>query len=152
MIHAAEAQDSAQLCAFWVGGQEYALDIMRVEEILQPLRGTPVPNAPSYVEGVVKVGGAIVPVVDLRRRLAAGQPPAKAKPKLLICRLGNRRVALHVDGVSEVIRVRRSEIKPAPQFHSARASPFVVGVWGPAERLRLLLDIKALLRSDPAPS
>lgn len=150
MSEAAES-DSAQLCAFWVGAQEFALDIMRVEEILRPVRGTPVPNAPPGVEGVVKVGGSVIPVVDLRRRIGSGEPPPKAKPKLLICRVGPRRVALRVDGVSEVVRVSRADIKPAPGFSSGGTGPYVIGVWGPAERLRLLLDVKALLRSG-APS
>jgi purine-binding chemotaxis protein CheW len=141
-----EAADTVQLCAFWVGAQEYALDIMRVEEILQPLRGTPVPNAPDFVEGVVKVGGVIIPVVDVKRRLGGGSPPPRAKPKLLVCKIGTRRVGLRVDGVSQVVRVRRSEIKPAPRFTAGGAHPYLVGVWGPAERLRLLLDIKALVR------
>ncbi len=139
--------ETAQLCAFWVGAEEYALDIMRVEEILQPLKATPVPNAPDFVEGVVDLSGTIVPVVDLHRRLGSGHPPAKAKPKLLVCRVGPRRVALRVDGVSEVVRVQTSEIKPAPRFTQDKPA-FVAGVWGPPDRLKLLLDIKALLRSN----
>jgi purine-binding chemotaxis protein CheW len=60
-------------------------------------------------------------------------------------------VGLRVDGVSQVVRVRRSEIKPAPRFAAGSAAPYLVGVWGPAERLRLLVDIKALVRpGEPA--
>jgi purine-binding chemotaxis protein CheW len=140
---------SGQLCAFWVGAEEYALDIMRVEEILQPLKCTAVPDAPDFVEGVIDLHGTIVPVIDLHRRLGSGSPPPRAKPKLLICKIGQRRVALRVDGVSEVVRVQRSEVKAAPRFAGPRQS-FVVGVWGPPQRLKLLLDLKGLLRSGKA--
>jgi purine-binding chemotaxis protein CheW len=143
---------SAQLCAFWVGAEEYALDIMRVEEILQPLKSTPVPNAPDFVEGVVSLRGGIIPVVDLHRRLGSGVPPRKAKPKLLVCRVGTRQVALRVDGVSEVVRVQKPDIKPAPRFPGKAGVPYVIAVWGPPERMRLLLDLKALLRAEGPPA
>lgn len=149
MRAAPDAAETAQLCAFWVGTEEYAIDIMRVEEILQPPQVTAVPRAPAYVEGVINLRGSILPVIDLRRRLGAGGPHPKGKPKLLVCRLAQRRVALKVDGVTEVIRVRPSEIKAAPAFARDGAHPFVVGVWGPPERLKLLLDLKALLQAEP---
>jgi len=140
-------RQAVQLCCFWVGGQELAVDLMRVEEILQPQKVTPVPNAPEIVEGVVNLRGAIVPVVDLRKRLAyLGVPPPRVKPKMLVCLVGRRRVALVVHGVSEVIRVARSELKPAPAFGTHGGAPYVVAACGPASRLRLLLNVKSLLR------
>jgi purine-binding chemotaxis protein CheW len=143
---AAEAPDAVQLCAFYVGGDEYVVDIMRVEEILLPQRVTAVPRAPPFVEGVVNLRGVIVPVIRLARRLEPkGPPPPRAKPKLLVCWVGRRRVGLMVDGVSEVMRVNRSAIKPAPSIATPGADPLVIGVCGPPDRLRLLLDVKALL-------
>ena len=139
---------TVQLCAFRVGGEEYAVDIMRVVEILPPQPVTPIPRAPAIVEGVMHLRGAILPVVDLRKRLLGLDVPAAARTRLLVCLLGRRRVALRVDRVTEVLRVKRSELKPAPAFASGGRTPFVVGVWGPPERTRLLLDLKALLRAD----
>ncbi|MCP3144790.1 chemotaxis protein CheW [Pyxidicoccus xibeiensis] len=143
-----EADTVVQLCAFFVGREEYVLDIMRVEEILPPQRVTPIPHAPSFVEGVLHLRGTILPVVDLRSRLLGQPTPESPKARLLVCRLGTRRVAVRVDRVAEVMRVRRGDIKPAPALVVAGRSPFVVGVCGPPERLRLLLDLKALLRAE----
>ncbi|WP_164001365.1 chemotaxis protein CheW [Pyxidicoccus caerfyrddinensis] len=143
-----EADTLVQLCAFFVGNEEYVLDIMRVEEILPPQRVTPIPHAPSFVEGVLHLRGIILPVVDLRRRLLGQATPETPKTRLLVCRLGTRRVAVRVDRVAEVLRVRKGDIKPAPALVVAGRSPFVVGVCGPPERLRLLLDLKALLRAE----
>ncbi|NMO13347.1 purine-binding chemotaxis protein CheW [Pyxidicoccus fallax] len=145
---AQEADTLVQLCAFFVGNEEYVLDIMRVEEILPPQRVTPIPHAPSFVEGVLHLRGIILPVVDLRRRLQGQETPETPKTRLLVCRLGTRRVAVRVDRVAEVLRVRRGDIKPAPSLVVAGRSPFVVGVCGPPDRLRLLLDLKALLRAE----
>lgn len=141
---------SHQLCAFFVGSTEYAIDIMRVDEILQPQRVTPLPAAPPWVDGVMNLRGALIPVVDLRRRLqATGRPPRPMKPKWLVTFVGRRRVALVVDGVSEVLRVRRSDLKPVPSVTAgAVGAPAVVGACGPADRMRLLLDIKVLLGNE----
>jgi purine-binding chemotaxis protein CheW len=144
-----ERDPLVQLCAFFVGPEEYAVDIMRVEEILPPQRLTPIRGAPPFIEGVIHLRGSIIPVVDLRKRLLGGEaPPSTPKTRLLVCWLGRRRVALVVDRVSEVVRMRRSEIKPAPAIGAVGPAPFVVGVCGSPERLKLLLDVKALLLAE----
>ncbi|WP_224370811.1 chemotaxis protein CheW [Hyalangium versicolor] len=137
-----------QLCCFTVGKEEYVVDIMRVEEILPPQRVIPVPRAPSFVEGMLHLRGALLPVVDLRQRLMTTEAPPSPKTRLLVCLLGRRRLALRVDRVTEVMRVRRSDLKPAPALLSPGRTPFVVGVCGTMERPRLMLDLKALLRAE----
>lgn len=136
-----------QLCALRVGEQEFALDLMRVEEVLRPLPVTAVPGAPSVVEGVVEVRGLLVPVVNLRRCL--GLPPAETSTRserLMICLIGRRRFALRVDAALEVMRVDRTALRPAPPLRDGMERPFVLGAVGPPSRLRLLLDLKVLLR------
>jgi purine-binding chemotaxis protein CheW len=145
---AAPRDPLVQLCCFTVGREEYVVDIMRVEEILPPQRIISVPRAPPFVEGMLHLRGALLPVVDLRKRLSGTAEPPSPKTRLLVCLLGRRRLALRVDRVTEVMRVRRSEIKPAPALLSPGRTPFVLGVCGTAERPRLLLDIKALLRAE----
>jgi purine-binding chemotaxis protein CheW len=142
------AEPTVQLCAFYLGREEFAVDLMRVEEILQPQPVTAVPRAPAFVEGVVNLRGTIVPVVDLRKRLGTGEPPPRVRPKLLVCLLGQRRIGLMVDGVSEVSRVARSALKPAPALHATGSAPHVIGAYGPPSRLRLLLDLKVLLTPE----
>lgn len=153
-LHRPRPEDSqprdplVQLCCFTVGHEEYVVDIMRVEEILPPQRVIAVPRAPAFVEGMLHLRGALLPVVDLRQRLSGVQVPPSSRSRLLVCLLGRRRLALRVDRVTEVLRVRRSDIKPAPTLLSPGRTPFVLGVCGTAERPRLLLDLKALLRAE----
>jgi len=139
-----------QLCAFRVGDEEYVVDIMRIREIIQPLKITSVPRAPPFVEGVVNLRGAIIPVVDLRKRLSLPATPATKKTKYVICSVGGRRVGLVVDQVTEVIRIPRSAIKRTPTLLSTQGACFFLGVCGPADRLKLLLNVKALLDSSEA--
>jgi len=145
---AAERDPLVQLCAFFVGPEEYVVDIMRVEEILPPQRLTPIRGAPAFIEGVIHLRGSILPVVDLRKRLLEPGFAQSPKTRLLVCWLGRKRVAFAVDRVSEVVRLRRSEIKPAPAMGAIGPAPFVVGVCGTPERLKLLLDLKALLLAE----
>jgi purine-binding chemotaxis protein CheW len=141
----------AQLCAFRIGGEDYAIDIMRVREIIQPLPITPVPRAPAFVDGVIRLRGDVIPVVDVRKRLALPALPATRRSRFLVVNVAGRRIALVVDEVREVLRIARSEIRPAPSLGATPGPRFFLGVCG-GERfgspLRLLLNVKALL--DPS--
>jgi purine-binding chemotaxis protein CheW len=155
---AAPAEARVQLCTFRVGGEDCAVDIMRVREIIPPLPLTPVPRAPPFVEGVLRLRGEVIPVVDVRRRLGLEVTPATRRSRYVIVNVARRRLGLVVDEVCEVVRIRRDELRPAPALAGARGPRFFLGVCGGeaapaarrggAGRLRLLLDVKALL--DPA--
>jgi purine-binding chemotaxis protein CheW len=150
----------AQLCTFRVGGEDYAIDIMRVREIIRPLPITPVPRAPAFVEGVVRLRGEVIPVVDVRKRFGLPASPPTRKTKFLVVHVAGRRLGLVVDEVCEVLRLPRGELRPAPSLVGLDAPRFFLGVCGgeqapsggrrgaSASRLRLLLNVKALL--DPA--
>ncbi len=142
-----------QLCTFRIGGEDYALDIMRIREIIRPLPITPVPRAPASVEGVVRLRGEVMPVLDVRKRLGLPASPATRRTRFLVVNVARRRIGLVVDEVCEVIRVPREEIRPAPPLGDERAPRFFLGVCGGdragrgGAALRLLLNVKALL--DP---
>ena len=136
--------ESVQLCAFRAGDEELAVDIMRVQEIIHPLPITKVPRAPRAIEGVVNLRGAIVPVVDVRKQLGLGEPSQAPRPRLVVCRVGPHLLGLKVDAVSTVFRVEREALKPAPVGEGS--SPHIVGVCAAGGKLRLLLDVRALLQ------
>ncbi len=147
----------AQLCTFRVGGEDYAVDIMRLREIITPLPITPVPRAPPFVEGVIRLRGDVIPVLDVRKRLGLPVTPPTRKTKVLIVHVAGRRLGMVVDEVTEVLRLPRAEIRPAPGLVEGGGPRFFLGVCGGeaagggrkgAGRLRLLLNVKALL--EPA--
>lgn len=143
--------DLVQLCTFRVGGEDYALDIMRVREIIPPLPVTTVPRAPPFVEGVARLRGEVLPVVDVRKRFGLPATPPTRRTRFLVVVVGRRRLALVVDEVCEVLRLRRAELRPAPALVGLEAPRFFLGVAGGVDRrgepgrLRLLLNVKALL-------
>lgn len=138
-----------QLCVVRIGRESYALDLKRIDEIL-PVPGlTPMPRAPKFLEGVVRLRGEVLPVVDARKRLGVESTAAQAvtpsgKPRrterLMVCRIGTRRLGVLVDAVTQVRRVPRTALRPAPL-----ATPHVLGVTGEGDQVTMLLDVKALL-------
>jgi purine-binding chemotaxis protein CheW len=137
---------TVQLCVFRAGDEEFVVDIMRVQEIIPPLPVTKVPRAPAGIEGVVNLRGSIVPVVDVRKQLGLAEPTVTPRPQLIVCRVGPQLLGLKVDGVSSVLRVDKKVLKPAPM--SEGPSPHVIGVCPSGGRLRLMLDVRALLESQ----
>jgi purine-binding chemotaxis protein CheW len=148
---AQKAVDTSQMVAFTVGGGEYALDIMRIKEIINPLPITPVPKAPPFIEGVVELRGAILPIVDLRKRfdLPATAPTRATKYLIVAIDVAGRRmiVGLVVDGVSEPLRVPRDQVRPAPLLTQSSTAYFS-GVVHHAGRILMVLDIDAVLSSS----
>ncbi len=133
--------EAVEVCAFWVGEAVYGIDVARVDEILPRVVPLPLSDAPAHVEGVVHVHGTAVPIVDLRRLLPAGSPPRTAKPKVILARIGRRRVGLRVDGMAGVRRYTAAEIRPGGSV------PGVLGVTGDECRL---LDLQGLLANRSA--
>jgi purine-binding chemotaxis protein CheW len=140
----------SQLVAFGVGPGEYAIDIMRIKEIINPVPVTAMPKAPAFIEGVIELRGAILPVIDVRKRFDLAAPPSTRATKFLIVGvdIGETRliVGLIVDRVSEPLRVPKAEVKPAPQLTIAERA-FFSGVVHHQGRMLMVLDPDALLSS-----
>jgi purine-binding chemotaxis protein CheW len=155
-----ERAELVQLVAFSVGDGEYALDIMRIKEIINPTPITQVPKAPAFIEGVIELRGAILPIVDMRKRFDLPPTAVGRLTKFLIVAIdvGARRpdaseaqaaarrmiVGLIVDKVSEPLRLGKDQIRPAPQL-AAGDTPYFTGVARLGGRILMVLDLDALL-------
>jgi purine-binding chemotaxis protein CheW len=120
--------EPVQLVAFRVADGLYAVDILRIKEIINPPRITAVPKAPQFIEGVIELRGAILPVVDLRKRFDLPATPPTRTTKVIIVGIdvGGRRmiVGLIVDGVLEPLRVQQDQIRPAPALATGETAYF----------------------------
>lgn len=137
-----------QLACFRVGDQLYGLNILRIREIVRPQKLRPVPKAPTFIEGVINLRGAVIPVVDLRRRFDLPIPANDRKTRIMICALSGRIVGLQVDEVVEVRRYSRQEIQPAPHFLQGRGAEYFLGVCRRDEDLVMVIDLLKILTSD----
>ena len=141
-------RQEVQLACFRIGSELYAIDIMRIKEIIRPQKLTPIPKAPSFIEGVINLRGVVIPVADLRKRFDQPISEANRKNRIVVCSLSGRIIGLMVDEVTEVKRFGRQEIAPAPQFIDGPEAHYFLGVARRDEDLIMLIDLEKVLSSD----
>lgn len=133
-----------QLACFRLADEMYALDIMRIKEIIRPQKLTTVPKAPAFVDGMINLRGMVIPVVDLRKRF--GLPPLSVdrKTRVIICAISAKFVGLMVDEVVEVRRYLRHEVKPSPNFIQEKEAGFFLAVCQREHDLVMLVDLERI--------
>ena len=143
-----EVQEEApliQLVSFIVDKEEYAVDILRVQEILRIRKMARVPKAPHFIKGVINLRGKIVPIMDLRIRM--GMPPIKSleDSRIIVVNQSDKIVGLIVDSMSEVLSIPESIIHPAPTTSNIQSSDeHIQGVAKLEDRLMILLNLETL--------
>ena len=141
-------RQEVQLACFRIGSELYAIDIMRIKEIIRPQKLTPIPKAPSFIEGVINLRGVVIPVADLRKRFDQPISEANRKNRIVVCSLSGRIIGLMVDEVTEVKRFGRQDIAPAPQFIDGPEAHYFLGVARRDDDLIMLIDLEKVLSSD----
>lgn len=142
---ATHSGDLLQLVSFVIENEEFGIDILTVQEIIRHVEITRVPNAPSFVEGVINLRGHIVPVVDLRKRFGLPRRAPDKNTRIVVVELDNRVVGFVLDAVKEVTRVERSVIEPAPELTLSIDTQYIKGVAKLEDRLLILLDLGEVL-------
>ena len=134
-----------QVACLTMGDGLYAVDIMRIKEIIRLPKLAPLPRALPFVEGVINLRGAVIPVVDLRKRF--GLPPAENmdSARLLILAVGGQQLGLIVDDVTEMITIPLRDLKPPPRGVRLVGGEYMVGVCLVHEVPIMLLNIDSLL-------
>jgi len=136
-----------EFLTFRLGKEEYGIDILRVQEIRSYEEPTRIANAPSFIKGVVNLRGVIVPVVDLRIKLACDQVEYNGFTVVIVLNVHGRVVGAVVDSVSDVLELAGELIKPAPEMTHGMDSGFITGIASVGERMLILMDIEALMSS-----
>ena len=137
---------------FVLATEEYAVDILRVQEIKGWNKPTPIPNTPEHLCGVINLRGTIVPIIDLRLRFGLERLPYGQMTVIVVVRVlsGNKEriMGIVVDAVSDVYDINEAEVKSTPEFGSVINIEFVKGLANISEKMIIILEIDALLNSD----
>jgi purine-binding chemotaxis protein CheW len=133
--------------AFSLGGEEYAVNILQVQEIRAYERVTRIANMPAFIKGVMNLRGAVVPVVDLRVRFNVGKAEYDASTIVIVINIGPRTIGMVVDGVSDVVSLKASQLRPAPQIAGVLTAEFLEGVAILDQRMLIIVDINGLMSS-----
>jgi purine-binding chemotaxis protein CheW len=149
VIGAENGQD--QYLTFMLAGEEYGVDILRVQEIKGWDNATRIPNTPPYVQGVINLRGTIVPIIDLRMRFCLEKLEYGPTTVVVVLKVESeskdRTMGIVVDGVSDVYSVEPTAIKPTPDFGDEVSAEFVKGLATIDEKMVIILDIDKLLNS-----
>ena len=138
-----------QYLTFMLAGEEYGVEILKVQEIKGWDTATPIPNTPAHVLGVLNLRGAIVPIIDLRKRFNLKSIPYGPTTVVIVVKMlhngQERTVGLVVDAVADVYRLESDEIQPAPDMGGAVHTEFVRGLATVDEKMVILLEINLLI-------
>ncbi len=137
-----------QLVVFELSGESYGINIAAVESIIKMPNITQLPKAPAYVKGVTNLRGAVLPVIDLRTRFGLDIQEILRETRIIVVLMGEIKVGVVVDAVSEVLRVAEDAILPLPPLVSTVNSAFLKGIVRLQERLIILLDLGKVLDLD----
>lgn len=137
--------DIRELVAFRTAGQDFCIDILSVREIRGWSRPALLPHAPSYVQGVINLRGAVVPILDLARRLGLEPIEDKDRNVIIVAAIQNRTVGLLVEAVTDILGVPATGIQPTPDLASEATRSMLRGVVVQDSRLIRLLDVAQLL-------
>ena len=133
------------IVGFQVGRETYGVPITSLHEIVRVPEITAVPDAPTYMEGVINLRGKIVSVIDLRKRFAEKNVGSSRQNRILVVEHNGRLAGLIVDSASEVLKIPASDIEPPPATFQDGGLNCVTGLGKYRGRLIVLLDMARLL-------
>ena len=137
-----------QLVGFRLDGDDYAIPITKIQEIILMKPVTRVPQVPAFIEGLINLRGVVIPVINLRRRLGMAPRDKDDETRTIVLSLHNKTVGCIVDAVTRVMRLSGDQIQPAPTTVLAIARNYISGLARRDENLLIVLDVERLF--DPA--
>lgn len=144
-MSSASTANQRELLTFTIGAEEYCIDILKVQEIRGYDSVTRIANTPEYIKGVLNLRGNIVPIIDLRLKLGLGAPTYNETTVVIILDIGEKVIGAVVDGVSDVMTLDETSIRPAPEFGTALDTRYILGLAPHEGRMLILVDIERLI-------
>jgi purine-binding chemotaxis protein CheW len=137
-----------ELIAFRIGDQEFCINIMIVREIRGWTKATPMPHSPDYMMGVINLRGAVLPIVDLSRRLGMMPAEPNARHVIIVVQVADKMVGLLVDAVSDILGIVDDNIQPIPEVSAEFVRAFARGIVAVEGRMICLLELDALIEGN----
>lgn len=138
------ARRAGKFLTFFLAGEEYGLEILKVHEIIGMLPITRIPRSPDYIRGVINLRGKVIPIMDLRTRFSM---PAHDTEEacIIVTQIQGVQIGIVVDQVSEVANVTEDQVEDTPNFGADVHTEFLLGLAKQGGKVKLLLDIDRVL-------
>jgi purine-binding chemotaxis protein CheW len=145
-----DGERGGKFLTFFLAGEEYGLEILKVHEIIGMMPITSVPRTPKFVRGVINLRGKVIPIVDLRLKLAMLATEQTEETCIIVVQADGLETGIVVDKVSEVLDIGGTDIEDAPTFGTDVNSDYILGIGKSEGRVKLLLDIDKVLAAVDA--
>jgi purine-binding chemotaxis protein CheW len=146
-------QRTGKYLTFLLGREEFAIQVLKVREIMGIQDITAVPQTPSYVKGVINLRGKVIPVVDLRLKFCLPEMEYTQRTCIIVVQVESAGTTLHtgiiVDAVSEVLNLAAGDIEDTPDFgEGSSAASYLLGMAKVKGKVKILLDIDQVLSAQ----
>lgn len=142
-INASDTEN--EFVIFLIGEQEYCIDIMSLREIRGWTAATSLPDAPDYVKGVINLRGAVVPIIDLAKRLGLEPMKQTESSVIMITTIGDQMMGLSADAVLDILSIKQDIIQSPPQMSASGGHTFVTGLVAMKDRMISVIDLLSIL-------
>lgn len=146
-VVAEEEPMASEYLTFRLGEEEYAIDILKVQEIRGYEPPTAIAYAPAFIKGVINLRGIIVPIVDLRIKFGLGTVEYTPFTVVIILNVAKRVIGIVVDSVSDVTMLSSGQIRQAPDFSASFDTKYIIGLASIDKRMLIITDIERLMSS-----
>lgn len=133
---------------FFLAGEEYGVEILKVHEIIGTMPITRVPRTPPHICGVINLRGKVIPIMDLRLKFGMKATEQAAETCIIVVQLHGVQTGAVVDRVSEVADIAAGDIEDAPAFGADVNTEYLLGIAKCGGRVKLLLDIERVLSTS----
>jgi len=138
--------ETDQYLVFTVQSREFGFQAMRVQEISQVLPVTEVPNAPSYIEGIMNLRGRVASVINFRKKFGFELKEHDEDTRVIVVEMGSFPVGIIVDAVEEVIKIPEELVQQVPESTTtAQSKEYMTGIGMLDKRIVILLDMDKVL-------
>ena len=137
-----------EVLSFRLAKEEYAISILKVQEIRGYEEPTLLPSAPACIKGIQNLRGSIVPIVDMRILFKLGEPTYDQFTVVIVLNIKNHVIGMVVDSVSDVVTLEPDQVRAAPEMGTTADGDYITGLGTVGERMLILLDIDRLMSSE----
>lgn len=141
--------EGGKFLSFFLGKEEYAIEILKVQEIIGLMPITPVPRMPEYIKGVLNLRGKIVPVMNLRTRFGLNEIEYTEETCIIVVQENQYLMGIIVDKVSEVADIEGKQIEEVPAFGTGEQSEYLSGIGKVKEQVKMIVDVEKVLFDVP---
>ncbi len=134
-----------QFVSFNLGDEEYAIEILKVQEIIRMIEITRVPNSPEFINGVINLRGRVIPVLDLGKRIGLPEKEHSGDSRIIVVEIQNKVIGFIVDKVNIVLRINQNIVEPTPELVGKIESEFISGIAKMEKNLLILLDLDKVI-------